>query len=514
MTALYKKLVETTQRGPQREAVIEGETRWTYAQFLDQVDRAAAGFSALGIQPGDRVGMMLLNQKEFLVCFFALRKIGGVVVPINIQMLPQDIGFVVQNAGFRHLVIAAALYPNMAHLPLQMIVVGGGEAEAKPAVLSYEALLEKGQSHGAVDPVDSDPTGLAMLLYTSGTTGYPKGVMLSERNILANIEGFDKVVDFTEADRMILALPLFHAYGLIVALTGLVTGASLTLIPKFQPRSILEALIQEKATILPLVPTLYAVILEMIQKQGGVEVPHLRFCISGGASLPAELLHRIEAALNTMVLEGYGLTETSPVLAVNDPRVGSVPYSVGKPLPNVQIKIVHEDGSECATGEVGEVLAKGENVMLGYYNMPEETRTVMTEDGWFRTGDLGHLDEAGRLYISGGRKKDLIIKAGENISPRTIEEVLYRHEAIREAAVVGIPHEKLGEDIAACISLKEGYTLTAQEVLQYSREHLTGTYMPAHVEIMDELPKNPTGKIIKKLLKETLAQRVVPASKR
>jgi len=489
MSQFYQALKQTTEKQPTHEALIEGETRWTYSQFLQWVDQAACAFQAQGITPGERVGLMLFNQKEFLVCFFALRKIGAVVVPINIQMLPQDIAYVIQNAGMRQLVIADSFYPLLKQMPLNFIVVG----ETQEGALSYEQFLKA--SSGDSQAVDQDPDQLAFLIYTSGTTGYPKGVMLSENNVTSNMAGFREVIHFYETDRMVLALPLFHAYGLIVSLTCLMVGGTITLVPKFHPKKIVEAMVSEKATILPLVPTLFTVILDLVEKTGAAD-NDLRFAVSGGAALPAPLLEKIEATLQAPVIEGYGLTETAPVLAVNDPQVGSIPGCVGKPLPNVQIKIVD-----------GEILAKGPNIMLGYYNMPEETQAVMTEDGWFRTGDLGHLDAKGRLYISGGRKKDLIIKAGENISPVPIETVLYAMEGIREAAVIGLPHEKLGEEIVACISLCEGQTLSPQDILRHCRTLLAPIHVPGEVVIMDELPKNPGGKIVKKLLREKLVNR-------
>ncbi len=503
MSQFYQALVQNAQRFPSQEAIVEDETRWTYPQFLQQVDLAASAFKAKQVARGDRIGLMLYNQKEFLTCFFALRKIGAIVVPINIQMLRQDIAFVIQNAGLRHIVIDSALYPHLKPYPLSFIVVGDSEDKA----LSYETFLEQGQALGAVEAVEIPLTDTAFLLYTSGTTGYPKGVMLSERNVLANLEGLEQVAEFGAGDRMILALPLFHAFGIIIALIGLMTGASLSLIPKFQPKTIVEKLVSEKATVLPLVPTLFTVILDLITKQGGIEVPNLRFCISGGASLPSQLLKRIEAELKAPVLEGYGLTETSPVLTINDPCVGSIPGCVGKPLPNVEVRIVHEDGTPCATGDVGEIWVRGENVMKGYYNLPQDSEAAFAPDSWLKTGDLGHLDADGRLFISGGRKKDLIIKAGENISPLTIEEVLYHHPAIREAAVIGIPDPKLGEEIAACLSLKEGQSVTESEIIRFCREQLSPAYVPKAVFFFEELPKNPAGKIVKKLLREDLAKR-------
>jgi len=500
MSQFYQTLKTTAEKRATHDAIIEGETRWTYSQFLQQVDQATLAFQTQGITPGERVGLMLFNQKEFLVCFFALRKMGAIVVPINIQMLPQDIAYVIQNAGMRQLVIADSFYPLLKQMPLNFIVVG----ETQEGGLSYEQFLNTAE--GAAQEVAQDPDQLAFLIYTSGTTGYPKGVMLSENNVTSNMAGFREVIHFYETDRMVLALPLFHAYGLVVSLTCLMVGGAITLVPKFHPKKIVEALVSEKATILPLVPTLFTVILDLISKTGAVD-HELRFSVSGGAALPAPLLEKIEAVFHAPVIEGYGLTETAPVLAVNDPEIGSIPSCVGKPLPNVQIKIVSKDNTDCVTGEVGEVLAKGPNIMLGYYNLPEETQAAMTPDGWFRTGDLGHLDAEGRLYISGGRKKDLIIKAGENISPVPIETVLYAMEGIREAAVIGLPHEKLGEEIVACVALHEGQALSPQDIIRHCRALLAPAHLPGEVIILEELPKNPGGKVVKKLLREQLTHR-------
>ncbi len=503
MSRLYQYLQQHQAQTPQVEAVVEGETRWTYAQYLAQVDRLAAALAAQGIAKGDRVGLMLYNQKEFLVAFFALRKLGAVITPINIQMLPQDIAFVVQNSGMKLVIIDQSLYAHLQHVPLRFVIVG--DTEAAHQQLSYQQLIE--QNHPPVTMAHTEDTELAFLLYTSGTTGHPKGVMLTEKNIMANLEGFLGIVEFGE-ERLVLALPMFHAYGLIIALAAIVKAGTLILVPKFHPRSILEAVIEEKATMLPLVPTFFTILLELIARQGGVSVPHLRLCISGGASLPAPLLQKIEATLNTTVIEGYGMTETSPVLTLNDPKTGSIPGCVGIPLPNVQVKIVSDEGAPCPVGETGEILVKGDNVMSGYYNLPEETQTVFAEDGWLKTGDLGHLDAEGHLFISGGRKKDLIIKAGENIAPQSIEAVLYSHPAIKEAAVIGIPDERLGEDILAIVSFKEEQSATPQDIIRFCREHLSASYIPSKVEVMAELPKNATGKIIKKVLKEQIAQRI------
>lgn len=505
MSQFYTQLRDKAQQHPETLAVIEGDLRWTYPQFLQEVDRAMVAFQTLNLAVGDRVALMLFNQKEFLVSFFALRALGVVVVPINIQMLPQDIGFVIQNAGIQTVIADSALAPNLAAFPLRLIVVG--ETEIAHA-LAYETLLASAPQDATPTFVGSHPGELAFLIYTSGTSGYPKGVMLSEHNILSNIAGFREIIQFGLTDRIVLAIPLFHAFGLIVALTNIFHGGSLSLVPKFNPKQILHAMVTQDVTVLPLVPTLYTVLLTLLKREGNIHFEHLRFCVSGGASLPAALLQQIETALNTTVIEGYGMTETSPVIAVNNPAVGSIPGCVGKVLPNVSVQITREDGSACENTQEGEIWVKGDNVMLGYYNLPEETHATMSPDGWLKTGDLGYFDASGNLYIS-GRKKDLIIKAGENIAPLPIENVLYQHPGVREAAVIGLPHEKLGETIAACVALHEGVTLSTADLMQHCRANLNSTYIPDDIYVLDELPKNPTGKIVKKSVKELVLKHVM-----
>jgi long-chain acyl-CoA synthetase len=502
MSLLVNQLFQVSQRQPEKPFVIEDDIRWTYADVTEKVNRLADALAKKGVGPGDRVALMFLNQKEFLLGFFAVLRLGAVVVPINLQLPPEDIFFVLQNAGAKLVLTNAGFAASFEGKPIPLLVSN----QETPALPSLEAAIEEGNPE--FDPgYTHEPHRLAILMYTSGTTGRPKGVMLSEENLLGNLEGLQPVLAFSEEDRMLLALPLFHAFGLIIGLYATVLGAQLVLVPKFQPRKILHALVQEKVTILPLVPTMFNLLLEGATKVGVEAFSSLRYCVSGGASLPAELLKRIESTLNVVVLEGYGLTETSPVLAVNNPTVGSIPSSVGKPLPNLLMKLVDDHGNDIpwTPGErsaEGEILAKGPNVMRGYYGLEEETAQVLDAEGWFRTGDLGHFDPEGNLFISGGRKKDLIIKAGENITPLRIEEVLYQHPAVMEASVIGVPDSKVGEEILACIQFKEGQSATPNELKKFCREHLPSFMVPERFRIYDELPKNPTGKILKKVLRQ------------
>lgn len=502
MSLLFNRLLQKPNAS--QLAIAEDETRWTLAELREKAIRLASVLQAKGIQPGDRVAMMFMNQKEYLVGFFATLYAGAVVVPINVTLPPDDILYVVLNSGSKLLLTTYAFKACFEGKPFPILMANQpDEDKTYPAL---EEAIEQGHPQFTAVPF-GDRDSMRILMYTSGTTGKPKGVMLSEHNLESNLDGIAPVFKFTQEERLLIALPLFHAYGLIIGLYALDAQAPIYLVPNFAPKKIMQTLIEGKITILPLVPTMFSVLLQSIQRVGADKLTHLKKCISGGASLPEKLLRQIEAGLDLVVLEGYGLTETSPVLAVNRPDVGSIAKSVGPALPNVTLKLVDEQGNTIPwqpgqQSAEGEIMAKGPNVMLGYYNLPEETDKVFDSEGYFRTGDLGHFDANGNLFISGGRIKDLIIKAGENIAPVRIEDVLYQHPAVMHASVIGIPDEKLGEDIAACVELREGQSVSEAELRKFCMEQLPAFMVPSAIRIYSELPKNQTGKVIKKQLRE------------
>lgn len=507
MSLLVNRLLNQTDPG--YPVLIEDDVQWTLTELREKVARLASALQAKGIQPGDRVAIMFMNQKEYLLSFFAVLFAGAVVVPINITLPPDDILHVILNSGSRLVLTTEAFAAKFEGKPIPVLVANqSADAEAKAP--SFEAAIAQGDPNFAGVEYGDEAT-LRILMYTSGTTGKPKGVMLSEENLLSNLDGFEPVVRISSEERMLLALPLFHAYGQMIGLYALHQLAPLYLIPNFAPKKIIQTLIEQKIAILPLVPTMFSVLLGSIQKVGVDKLSHLKACVSGGASLPEKLLQQIEKTMDLVVLEGYGLTETSPVLAINSREHGSIPKSVGKPLANIDIKLVDEQGNRLPwkpgqVSEEGEILAKGPSIMLGYYNLPEDTAQAFDAAGYFRTGDLGHFDAEGNLFISGGRKKDLIIKAGENIAPVRIEEALHFHPAILHAAVIGIPDEKLGEDIMACVELKPDQNVTEAELKKFCLEHLPPFMVPAIIRICPELPKNQTGKVLKNQLKAEYAQ--------
>lgn len=501
MSLLFEKLLNKTDPG--YAVLVEEDVQWTLSEFKEKIIRLASSLKNKGIQPGDRVAMMFMNQKEFLVGFFAVLYAGAVVVPINIQLPPEDILYVLTNSGSKLLLTTQNFVQHFEGKPIPLLVANQPPDAANHP--SFEEAVAQGDPSFAAVPFGSEQD-MRILMYTSGTTGKPKGVMLSENNLWSNLDAIHTRINLHTEERLLLALPLFHAYGLIIGLYALSLTAPMYLVPNFSPKKIIQTLVDQKISILPLVPTMFSVVLHSLQKLGRENFSHLKLSISGGAALPEKLLQQIESSLDLVVLEGYGLTETSPVLAVNSRERGPIPKSVGKPLHNIDVKLVDEQGNRVPitpgeeSGE-GEILVKGPNVMLGYYNLAEETGKAFDEEGYFRTGDLGRFDAEGNLYISGGRKKDLIIKAGENIAPVRIEEVFYQHPAVLHAGVIGVPDEKLGEDIVACVELKPGEEVTEADLKKFCRDQLPPFMVPVAIRFYDELPKNPSGKILKPKLR-------------
>ncbi|MBK8189122.1 MAG: AMP-binding protein [Vampirovibrionales bacterium] len=507
MSLLFEALRAKVAEHPDKTALIEDDARWTYAQVSQRVIKLSDTLAKQGLRAGDRVALMFLNQKEFLLGLFAALRLGLVVVPINIQLPPEDIAYVILNSGARLVMTTARFAPLFEGKGIPLLVANQGDAPQFP---SLEAATDAGDDAYWPD-FERDANTLSFLIYTSGTTGRPKGVMLTEENIYANTQGFREAVGFEESDVLLMALPLFHAYGLTVCLYAFTLGATIALSPSFNPRKIISLIAQERVTVLPLVPTVLSFLAENLTTLDRDLFRSLKMCITGGASLPQSLLRKLRDEANLVVLEGYGLTEASPVVAVNRVASGNIAGSVGKPLFNVQVRIVGDDNRpfEWRAGEetpLGEIQVKGPNVMMGYYGLEDATREAMADNGWLRTGDLGHLDGDGNLYISGGRKKDLIIKAGENLSPLRIEEALLSHPAVAEACVFGVPDERLGEDIFAAFALRHGQSVEINALRKYCLERLTPFMTPRYFRVYDELPKNATGKILRKRLEEENAQ--------
>ena len=503
--AFYHYLKSHAEENPDRPAIIEEDCTVTYGEFCEQVESFAAALSELPLNPKSKIGLLCLNQKEYLVAYFSALLKGLPVIPYNFLLKPEDLAFITQDAGIDTLVVDSAFVkpevsPFFKFFPNKILVGPADTDQVGKGTLRFEDFLKSGKKDNAFIKHERESGIPDVILYTSGTTAKPKGVMLNEDQFDENCTGFLEHIHITSDDNAIVALPLFHSFGNIMALALCRVGATVILLKQFQPKSILASISTHKATFLPLVPTIYSFLVDLYAR-GGYDVSSLHTCLSGGAALPKALLKKVEEVLGVSVIEGYGLTETSPVIAVNTMKDGSVPGSVGPVLPNIEVKITDDMGNPVSQGEVGEILVRGKTVMSGYWNRIEETKATIQPDGWLKTGDLGHLDEKGRLYISAGRKKDLIIRAGENVSPLAIENALMGHPAPAEVAAVGIDDKRIGEKVKVCVVLREGADATEQELKDFCRKNLPAFMIPDLIEFHESLPKTATGKIIKSQLK-------------
>ncbi len=501
----YNVLKEHAETNSDKSAVIDGDITLTYRQLLERVEAFARALTALPLNQQSKLGILCVNQKENLIAL-----LGGLlsrvpVVPLNPLLTPEDLGFIVKDAGIDILLINGMfIKPETVSFtklfPTVLVTAPFPQPELLAAnVQPFDVFLQQAKNferrHHRAEGISD------VLLYTSGTTARPKGVMLEEDQFFVNTGAFMEHLLLDPNDRCIVALPMFHSFGNIMVLTILRLGGTQIFLPQFQPKTILNKIAEHRATLLPLVPTIYAFLAELVTREG-YDVSSLRLCISGGASLPEALLHKVESVLGVTVLEGYGLTETSPVISVNKLTDGSIPGSVGPVLSNLKVKIVDDSGQTVAQGSVGEILVKGPTVMKSYWNRPEETKETFTNDGWFKTGDLGHIDTQNRLFISEGRKKDLIIRAGENISPLAIENVLMNFPGVLEAAAVGVPHPRSGEQVKVCVVCREGMHITESELKEFCRENLPAFMKPEFIQFYDDFPKTATGKILKSQLRE------------
>ncbi|WP_433446004.1 long-chain-fatty-acid--CoA ligase [Streptomyces sp. CA-142005] len=469
-----------------RRAVELGEHGLTYAELDALAGRTAAFLAARGVVPGDRVGLMLPNLVEFPVLYYGALRAGAIVVPMNPLLKPREIAHCAGDSGMALLLAwDGVTEPALAGAadtgtPVVPIVPGGlGE------------LLAECPEPAPVVPREDHH--LAVILYTSGTTGSPKGAMLTHAGLARNAEiGGRTLLRLTPDDVVMGCLPLFHAFGQSCAMNAAVaTGARLTLLARFDPDQALSTIEERGVTLFEGVPTMYGAMLAEHERSADKrDTSSLRVCVSGASSLPVELLHAFEAVFGCPVLEGFGMSETSPIASFNHPDRPRKPGSVGTPVEGVEMCLLDpQDG-------VGELCVRGHNVMAGYWNRPEATAETIV-DGWLRTGDLARVDEDGYYYIV-DRKKDLIIRGGYNIYPREIEEVLYEHPAVAEAAVIGIAHPTLGEEVAAAIALRPGAEAGADELRDFVRERVAAYKYPRDVWLVDALPKGPTGKILKR----------------
>jgi long-chain acyl-CoA synthetase len=493
-TNLARLLTDAASKHGDRPALKLDEKVLTYNMLNEGAARVAGLLKDRGIQPGDRVGVMLPNVPYFGVVYYGILRAGAVVVPMNVLLKQREVSFYLSDSGARQLFVwhgfAAEAEQGARHAGNDVIVVRPGEFDR----------LVTGSPREAGD-AERDGFDTAVILYTSGTTGTPKGAELTHLNMLENCRaGGTELVEVSEQDVIFGALPLFHSFGQTCCLnTAVRAGACLTMITRFEPGKALEIIERDKVTLFDGVPTMYHAMLHYPQREEH-NVSSLRRCVSGGSAMPVEVMRAFENAFGCVILEGYGLSETSPVASFNHLQRERKPGSIGTPIHGVEMKVVDESRNEVPCGEVGEIAIRGHNVMKSYWNRPDATALVL-KDGWLLTGDLARMDEDGYFFIV-DRKKDLIIRGGFNVYPREIEEVLYEHPAVLEAAVIAVPDEALGEDIGAAVVLRPGTHADADEIGRFVKERVAAYKYPRSIWFTDELPKGSTGKILKRQISQ------------
>ncbi len=475
-----------------------GDAAITYAEL----DRAARGVAASlrdrGIQPGDTVALLIPNVPEFTIAYFGILYAGAAVVPINVLAAAPEVEYFIDDSKAK-LLIAHALFEAPGR--------GGAEAAGVPFVLAGGEGPDTVAAMAAAEPIDfPHPTNAddtAVILYTSGTTGKPKGAELTHSNLFVNcakvVPGLIPPLERTDY-RALATLPLFHSFGqTCIQNATIAAGGTFTLLPRFEPTEAFELIQRDQITIFAGVPTMYFALLHH-ENADAFDVSCLRVCLTGGAPMPLEVMNAFEAKFDVSILEGFGLSETSPVASfavMHKPRKAG---SIGYPVWGVDMCIMDDSGKRLPDGERGEICIRGHNIMKGYLGRPDATKEAM-QYGWFHSGDVGYRDDDGCYWIV-DRKKDMILRGGFNVYPREVEEVLYEHEAVVEAAVIGVPHDSHGEEVKAVVALGAGKSATADEIKAFAKEKLAAYKYPRIVEIVDELPKGPTGKILKRELRD------------
>ena len=499
-------LTESARRTPDKTAVILDDVHISYAQLDGLSNRVAANLTAQGLVPGDAVGLQLPSIPQFVIAYFGILKAGGVVVPMNVLLKAPQIAYQMENSGAGTLITFGGFVDEAAHgadaagITALYVVNVPGAPEATHGT-PFEALL--GGAEPEAQLALRQPGDPAVIIYTSGTTGVPKGAELSHFTLYMNADVPGRLFDFQADDVVIVALPLFHVFGLSSILNiCILLGGTMSLVPRFDPAAVLTIIQRDRATVFEGVPTMY---FALLQAPGldDYDLSSLRIGISGGAPIPAEIIDSFERRFGVTILEGYGLSETASTTTFNVSVAERKVYSVGKPIWGVSVQIWDDQQRALPPGQdnVGEIVIRGMNVMNGYHNNPEATAEAFA-GGWFHTGDLGYFDSDGFLFIV-DRIKELIIRGGYNVYPREVEEAIYAHAAVAEAAVIGVAHPKMGEEVHAVVALKAGQSVTEAELIDFVKQRVAAYKYPRTIEFRDSLPKGATGKILKKELRQT-----------
>lgn len=489
------------------------QTTLTFSQIQAAANQLANGLIATGIKKGDKVALSCLNLPYFPIIYYAILKMGGVVVPLSVLLKEDEIQFHLEDSeaiayfcfeGTADLPMGKMGYKAFNHSPkcTQFFHIMGKPDDSSPltGVKTLAALM-----HGMspeFDTVSTSAEDTAIIVYTSGTTGQPKGAELTHSNLVMNAMVCQEFIHIHSEDTQLIVLPLFHIFAMTVQMNmGVYQGTHGILLPRFDAKDAYNLMVKHKVSVFAGVPTMYwGLINNLDDSYDSSKISkHLRLAVSGGAALPLAVLKDFKNKFGLKILEGYGMSEGSPVVTFNQPDVGFKAGSIGTPIWGVQVKLVDDIGNEVAQGEKGELLYKGHNVMKGYYNRPEANAETIT-DGWLHSGDIAIKDEAGFYFIV-DRTKDMIIRGGLNVYPRQIEEVMIQHEAVSLVAVIGVPDEQMGEEIKAFVVLKEGMSVNKEELKNWTKERLASYKYPREIEYIEALPMSATGKILKKELR-------------
>jgi long-chain acyl-CoA synthetase len=516
MINLADNLARNASLMPNKVAVRFGDQRITYAQLDATANQVAHALAALGIGPGDKVAFACPNVPYFPIVYYGVLKAGAVVVPINILLKAGEIAYHLKDSDAK----AFLCFEGSAELPLGqagrdgfdqagtcahfvLITADPNRPSPIPGCTTLASLLADRST--VYEAVATDANDTAVILYTSGTTGTPKGAELSHANLAMNVQICQALMKLDSRDTMLVVLPLFHTFGQTVQMNcALMCGASIVLMPRFEPDAALAAMLAHQVTVFAGVPTMYIALLNLPGAEQRHDfkaiAAHLRLGVSGGSALPVEVLRQFEARFEVPIIEGYGLSETSPVATFNYLDAEErIPGSVGQPVTGVTVRIVDEHDQPLPAGKDGEIVVRGHCVMKGYYKRADATAKAI-RDGWFHTGDIGHRDEKGNFYVV-DRLKDMIIRGGFNVYPREIEEVLMTHAAIAQVAVIGVPHDVHGEEVKAVVMLKAGKQATGDGIIAWAKERMAAFKYPRIVDIVTTMPMTATGKILKRALR-------------
>ena len=491
MTDLASALVETAREHGDRPALRLDDQVVTYGRLLDAARAVAGMLRARGLEPGSRVGLVFPNVPAFPVLFYGAMVAGCAVVPMNPLLTAREIRFYLEDSGmslvFAWDQVAGPATEAAEELDIEVVAVGAGGPSTE----------QIGDAEPLEHPVERAGDDTAVVLYTSGTTGTPKGAELTQSNLWTNARTTARtLMEITPDDVVMGCLPLFHVFGLTCGLNASVlSGACLTMLPRFDGATALSMIGRDRVTVFEGVPTMYSAMLH-VDGRDSYDVSSLRSCVSGGSAMPVEVLREFEEAFGCVVLEGYGLSETSPVASFNHPNAVRKPGSIGTPVAGMEMRLLDNSGNDVSGDDVGEIAIRGEGLMKGYWGRPEATAEAVPDE-WFRTGDLARRDDDGYYFIV-DRKKELIIRGGYNVYPREVEEALYEHSAVAEVAVVGIAHPDLGEEVGAAVALRPGASASIEELRDFARQRVAAYKYPRHVWLLDELPKGPTGKILRR----------------